>query len=121
MQTMSVIGSEIPEPLLREVSDLGPRELAEAVEVLARAQLVIPRHASGSREYAFKHPLTQQVAYGSQLSEHRARTHHAVAEAIERTYPDRLGERAALLAHHCEASGDNAQRSGLACARGRLG
>jgi class 3 adenylate cyclase/tetratricopeptide (TPR) repeat protein len=106
VQTMSVIGSEIPELLLSEVSDLGPRQLAEAVEVLARAQLVIPRHASGGREYVFKHPLTQQVAYGSQLSEHRARTHHAVAKAIERTYPDGLDERAALLAHHCEASGD---------------
>jgi class 3 adenylate cyclase/tetratricopeptide (TPR) repeat protein len=106
VQTLSVIGSEIPETLLSEVSDLGPRQLAEAVEVLARAQLVIPRDASGGREYVFKHPLTQQVAYGSQLSEHRARTHHAVADAIERTHPDGLDERAALLAHHCEASGD---------------
>ena len=106
VQTMSVIGSEIPELLLREVSDLGPCQVAESVEVLARAQLVIPRNASGSREYVFKHPLTQQVAYGSQLSQRRARTHHAVADAIERTYPDGLDERAALLAHHCEASGD---------------
>ena len=34
-------------------------------------------------EYAFKHPLTQEVAYGSQLEERRARVHAAVAGAIE--------------------------------------
>jgi class 3 adenylate cyclase/tetratricopeptide (TPR) repeat protein len=106
VQTMAVIGQEIPGPLLTEVSDLGERQLTEAVEMLATAQWVIPHGSGGSREYVFKHPLTQEVAYGSQLSERRARAHHAVAAAIERTYPDVLDERAALLAHHCEASGD---------------
>jgi adenylate cyclase len=106
VQTMSVIGSEIPELLLSEVSELGEPQLAEAVEMLAGGQWVIPRDASGSREYVFKHPLIQEVAYRSQLSEHRARAHHAVAAAIERTYPDGLDERAALLAHHYEASRD---------------
>ena len=106
VQTMSVIGTEIPGPLLTEVSDLAESQLAEAVDVLAGAQWVIPQGPSGSRAYVFKHPLTQEVAYGSQLSERRARAHDSVAAAIERTYPDGLDERAALLAHHCEASGD---------------
>ena len=106
VQTMSVIGNEIPGPLLIEVSDLPERQLAEAVGILAGAQWVIPQGPRGNREYVFKHPLTQEVAYGSQLSERRARAHHAVAAAIERTYPDRLDERAALMAHHCEASGE---------------
>jgi tetratricopeptide (TPR) repeat protein len=106
LQTMSVIGTEIPGPLLSEVSELGARELADALDVLARAQWVVRTDATAGREYAFKHPLTQEVAYGSQLSEPRARAHRAVAAAIEQTYPDGLDERAALLAHHCEASGD---------------
>lgn len=106
VQTMSVIGDEIPAALLDAVSGLGARELTEAVDVLAGARWVVPSDAGGSREYAFKHPLTREVAYRSQLSERRARTHRAVAAAIERTYPDGLDERAALLAHHCEASGD---------------
>ena len=112
VQTMSVIGNEIPGALLREVSDLDERRLAEAVQVLARAQWVIPRDVSGSREYVFKHPLTREVAYGSQLSRRRERAHDAVAAAIERTYPDGLDERAALLAHHCEASGDTLEAAG---------
>jgi class 3 adenylate cyclase/tetratricopeptide (TPR) repeat protein len=106
VQTMSVIGGAVPEPLLSAVSELGSLELTEAMEVLARSQWVVPGDVSGDREHAFKHPLTQEVAYRSQLSEHRARAHRMVAAAIERTYPGALDERAALLAHHCEASGD---------------
>ena len=108
LQTMSVIGNEIPGPLLSEVSDLESRQLGEAIDVLARAQWVVAVDGAGAggREYVFKHPLTQEVAYGSQLSERRGRAHRAVAAAIERTYRDRLGERAALLAHHREAAGD---------------
>ncbi len=112
VQTMSVIGTEIPGPLLREASDLGERELAEAVAVLAGAQLVIPGGSGGAPEFLFKHPLTQEVAYGSQLSGRRARAHHAVAGAIERTYADGLDARAALLAHHCEAAGDTLAAAG---------
>lgn len=106
VQTMAVIGDEIPGPLLSEVADLSASQLAEAVDVLARAQWVIAHGPTGSSEYVFKHPLTREVAYGSQLSEPRARAHDAVAAAIERTYPGGLDERAALLAHHCEASGE---------------
>src|SRR5581483_12176650 len=57
-------------------------------------------------DYAFKHPLTQEVAYRSLLSERRAGAHRKVAAGIERIYPDGLDERAAVLAHHYGASGD---------------
>jgi class 3 adenylate cyclase/tetratricopeptide (TPR) repeat protein len=112
VQTMAVIGAEVPRALLSEVSDLGERRLTEAVEVLARAQMVIPDASGGGLGYVFKHPLTQDVAYGSQLSAGRARAHRSVAAAIERIYPDRLDERAALLAHHCEASGERLAAAG---------
>jgi adenylate cyclase len=111
LQTMSVIGTEIPGALLSEVSDLAESELAEAVAVLASAQWVIPPEASDG-EYAFKHPLTQEVAYESQLSAARAVAHRRVAAVIERIYPDGLDERAALIAHHCEAAGDQLDAAG---------
>ena len=104
LHIMSVIGGEIPIPLLQEVCDLDGMALADAVAALARSQLVI----SSGGDCAFKHPLTREVAYGSQLSDRRARTHHAVAAAIERAYPDGLDERSAILAHHCDAAGDAA-------------
>ncbi len=106
MQTMAVIGDEIPAPLLSAVTDLEERELAEAVAMLADAQYVVPHDVAGDPRYLFRHPLTREVAYGSQLSEHRAHTHQRVAAAIEHVYPEDLDERAALVAHHCEAAGD---------------
>jgi tetratricopeptide (TPR) repeat protein len=56
--------------------------------------------------YAFKHPLTQEVAYGSQLHQRRAKVHAAVARALAAHYPEHLEERAALLAQHWEAAGE---------------
>ena len=57
-------------------------------------------------EYAFKHPLTQEVALGSQLRERRRQVHAAVARAIEQQDAEHLDERAALLAHHWEEAGE---------------
>lgn len=108
VQTMSVIGQEVPGPLLEELSGLDRSELADAVELLERGQWLLPHPAHPRREYTFKHSLTQEVAYQSQLSQWRARAHRSVAAAIERIYPDALDERAALLAHHYESAGDGA-------------
>jgi adenylate cyclase len=57
-------------------------------------------------EYAFKHPLTQEVALGSQLKERRRQVHATVAGAIEQQDAEHLDERAALLAHHWEEAGE---------------
>jgi adenylate cyclase len=57
-------------------------------------------------EYTFAHPLTQEVALGSQLQERRRKTHAAVAQAIRDTDPERLDQHAALLAHHYEEAGE---------------
>ncbi|MCA1846357.1 MAG: hypothetical protein LC792_24810, partial [Actinobacteria bacterium] len=57
----------------------------------------------------FRHPLTEEVAYRTQLGERRARLHRAVAEAITELQSDRLDELAALIAHHWEAAGEALQ------------
>jgi class 3 adenylate cyclase/tetratricopeptide (TPR) repeat protein len=108
VQLMAVIGKEVPEPVLPEVSDLDQDELAEAIGLLRAAEFLLEAGDSGHRVLAFKHPLTQEVAYKSQLSAARARSHLAVADAIERVYPDELDERAALIAHHAEEAGEPA-------------
>jgi adenylate cyclase len=54
----------------------------------------------------FKHPLTQEVAYTSQLTERRRNTHAAAARAVVELYPDKQDEQAALLAHHSEEAGE---------------
>ena len=56
--------------------------------------------------FAFRHPLTREVAYGTQLADRRAATHAAAARATIELKPDRHDELAALIAHHMEEGGE---------------
>ena len=106
LQTAAVIGKDFPESLLGEVSGLARDELKTAVGVLRRSEFIHELSLYPNVEYAFKHPLTQEVALGSLLGERRRAIHRVLAEAIERLDHDHLEERAPLLAHHWEESGN---------------
>jgi adenylate cyclase len=107
LQTAAVIGREFSEPLLEAACDLPRVELSEALAVLKNAEFLYEQSLYPVAEYAFRHPLTQEVAYGSQLGERRRRVHASVARAIEVLAEDRLDESAALLAHHWESAGES--------------
>ncbi len=106
LQTAAVIGKEFAEPVLKQVADLPELDLAEALRVLAGTEFIHEASLYPELEYAFRHPLTQEVAYRSQLGDRRARVHAAVARAIAEHYPEKLDERAALIAHHWESAGE---------------
>src|SRR5262245_51305956 len=106
LQTAALIGKEFPRSILERVADLAPAELSGALAGLERAEFIFERSLYPEAEYAFRHPLTQEVALHSQLSDRRARLHAAIARAIEALRPDRLDEEAGVLAHHWEEAGD---------------
>jgi len=106
LQTASVIGKDFPEPLLAAVAALSADELKIALAALRRAEFIHEQALYPVVEYAFKHPLTQEVALGSLLQERRRHVHAAVARAIELETADRPDESAALLAHHWEEAGE---------------
>ncbi len=106
LQVASVIGKDFPEPLLSTVADLPRDELKSALAALRRAEFIHEQAIYPFSEYSFKHPLTQEVALGSQLKERRRQVHGAVARAIEQQDAAHLDERAALLAHHYDEAGD---------------
>ncbi|MBI3247994.1 MAG: AAA family ATPase [Deltaproteobacteria bacterium] len=112
LQAAAVIGKDFSEPILQRVlSDVGahgcaPSDLATALRTLKDAEFIFEQSLYPVAEYAFKHPLTQEVALGSQLQERRRRTHAAVAHALVEAQADRLDESAALLAHHYEEAGE---------------
>ncbi len=106
LQAAAVIGKEFLQPILERVVELEPAELDEALRNLVASEFVYEQELYPEALFAFKHPLTQEVAYGSQLGERRATVHAAVARAIADHYPERLDERAALLAQHWEAAGE---------------
>jgi predicted ATPase/class 3 adenylate cyclase len=104
LQAAAVIGKEFPGPVLERVLELENAELGEALRDLIAGEFVYEQELYPEALYAFKHPLTQEVAYGSQLGERRGTVHAAVARAIAAHYPEQLEERAALLAQHWEAA-----------------
>jgi class 3 adenylate cyclase/tetratricopeptide (TPR) repeat protein len=106
LQTAAVIGKEFSEPVLRRVAELPDVDLADSLRVLTAAEFVYEGALYPDLEYAFKHPLTQEVAYRSQLADRRAHVHGAVAQAITELYQEKLDERAALVAHHWERAGE---------------
>ncbi len=106
LQSAAVIGSEFARPVLALASGLPDDGIEPALRALITAEFLYEQELYPEAVYCFKHPLTQEVAYRSQLGERRAAVHRRVAEAIEKLYPDRLEERAALVAQHWEAAGE---------------
>jgi adenylate cyclase len=106
LQVASVIGKDFDEEMLLEVVDLPKHELKDAIAELRKAEFLYELSIYPTVRYSFKHPLTQEVALGSQLRDRRRAVHKRVAAAIERRFADRLDEQAALLAHHSEEAGE---------------
>ncbi|MCX7064499.1 MAG: AAA family ATPase, partial [Proteobacteria bacterium] len=109
LQTAAVIGREFDEPTLAAVVEQEAPQLREALQKLKDTEFVYEQSLYPVAEYAFKHPLTQEVALASQLSEKRRTLHAAVARVIEAAHggdETKLDEQAALLAHHWGEAGE---------------
>ncbi len=107
LQAMSVAGREVTQPALMQVSGFeDEEECGEALRTAIGAEFLYEAELYPERVIAFRHPLTLEVAYGSQLADQRSRTHAAVARATMDLNPDRHDELAGLIAHHFEAGGE---------------
>ncbi|MGH8455075.1 MAG: ATP-binding protein, partial [Nevskiales bacterium] len=106
LQHAAVVGREFGSAMLDKVLDMPAEALAESLAQLEELGFVNQGAALTTGQYSFCHPLTQEVAYRSQLGEHRARIHAALAADLESGIdpsqpPD---ERSVLLAHHWESA-----------------
>jgi class 3 adenylate cyclase/tetratricopeptide (TPR) repeat protein len=106
LYSAAVIGGGFPLPLLEGALEVSPGSLDAVLYELAGGEFIYQEAAYPEVEYAFKHPLTQEVAYHAQLGEQRQRGHRKVAGLLEQRYAESLDEHAALLAHHWEAAGE---------------
>jgi class 3 adenylate cyclase/tetratricopeptide (TPR) repeat protein len=100
LQAASVVGKDVPFPLLEAIVSLPEEELRRGLGQLQAAEFVYEARLFPDLEYTFKHALTHEVTYGSLLQERRRVLHAGLVEAIERLHGDRLGEQVELLAHH---------------------
>jgi len=106
LQTAAVIGKEFIEPILQDVVDVSGTDLGAALQSLQSAEFIYEQTLYPVVEYAFKHPLTQEVALDTQLQERRRLVHGAVARATIAAAPEKLDEHSALIAYHYEAAAE---------------
>jgi class 3 adenylate cyclase/tetratricopeptide (TPR) repeat protein len=101
----AVIGREFDRELLERVAHMPPGELDSSLERLVEAELITKTEVYPLACYAFRHPLTHEVALGALLSERRRELHRRAALAIAELNAERTGEVAALIAQHFEQAG----------------
>ncbi len=116
LQYASVIGQNFWEGVLLRASGAADREVSSALASLEQKELVIGGLTSrlvGEREYAFKHALIRDVAYGMLPKASRCRQHFAVGGLIEER-AEETGEGAvALVAEHYGRAATLGAESGI--------
>jgi class 3 adenylate cyclase/tetratricopeptide (TPR) repeat protein len=105
LQAASVIGRTFMYRILASIRE-ATATLDRQLLALQRLELVREQAREPEREYAFRHALTQEAAYGSILQRRRRELHVRVGEALERLFPDRMEELAAIIGHHFAEAGD---------------
>ena len=106
LQVASVVGKEISGRALGMTAGLERDRIDPVLCELIEAGFLYEAELYPERVLAFRHPLTREVAYGTQLADGRAATHTAAARATIELEPDRLDELAALIAEHMAAGGE---------------
>jgi tetratricopeptide (TPR) repeat protein len=100
LQTAAVIGHEVPLALLQAVAEMPDTPLRLGLTHLQAAEFLYETRLFPEIEYAFKHALTQQVAYETLLQERRRVLHARIVEALEGLAGERVAEQVERLAFH---------------------
>jgi class 3 adenylate cyclase/tetratricopeptide (TPR) repeat protein len=106
LQVASVVGKEVGAEALGLTAGLEAEQIESALAELVGAGFLYEAELYPRRVLAFRHPLTREVAYGTQLADGRAATHAAAAQAIVALEGDRHDELAGLIGQHFEEGED---------------
>ena len=96
--------------LLLQVMAEPETEVSPRLSNLQAAELLYEQPAAPEPTYAFKHVLTQEVAYHSLSHARQQALHERTAQAIEGLVGERLAEHYGELAHHYSRS-DNTEKA----------
>jgi tetratricopeptide (TPR) repeat protein len=102
LQTASVIGKDVPYPLLRSIAEMDETALHAGLARLRASEFLYETRLFPELEYTFKHALTQQVAYQSILQERRRALHARLVESIEALDAGRMEDHIERLAEHAQ-------------------
>jgi class 3 adenylate cyclase/tetratricopeptide (TPR) repeat protein len=107
LQALAVMGKEFTLGLVRAVRANPDDHLNRTLNDLQLSEFIYEQPAVGDVEYAFKHALTQEVAYNSVLLERRRVLHERIGAAIEATFSENLDDHLSELAHHYARSANH--------------
>jgi class 3 adenylate cyclase/tetratricopeptide (TPR) repeat protein len=106
LQVASVVGKEVSAEALGLAAGLEPEGIDPALEDLIEAGFLFEAELYPQRVLAFRHPLTREVAYNSQLADRRRAAHAAAARATIELEGGRHDELAGLIGHHMAEGGE---------------
>jgi DNA-binding CsgD family transcriptional regulator len=106
LRVAAAAGPGATQPLLAAVAGMDDQELLEGLREAVDQQLLVPE--PGGAGYVFRHALLAEAVYGELLAGERVRLHTALATALEAGLEagGPPASRAARLAHHWTAAGD---------------
>lgn len=122
LRRAATIGRAFTYRLLAALPDT-PAMLAEQLERLCDAELIVEDPQATEPTFRFARPVMQELVYNSILEQERRELHGQIAHALEAATPEPTDEQIELLAYHYERSAERLQairyllRSGLRARR----
>ena len=113
LQSAAVVGREVAFPLLQAIAEVPEDVLRGGLAHLQKAEFLYETRLYPEPVYAFKHALTQDVAYGSLLQGQRRVLHARIVEVMEHLWTDRLITHVEQFAHHAWHGAAVGKSSGL--------
>ena len=105
-QVGAVVGRDFAYELVRAVAGWSGDKLDDALLQLVRAELVQQMGQASSAVYSFKHALVRDAAMATLLKRRLTELHVAIADGMERLFPD-------VVAAHPETVADHLSEAGL--------
>jgi DNA-binding CsgD family transcriptional regulator/tetratricopeptide (TPR) repeat protein len=107
LRVAAAAGPGVTQPLLAAVAGMDDQQLLDGLREAVDQQLLLPEPGGGDG-YVFRHALLAEAVYSELLPGERVRLHTALASALEAGLEagDAPASRAARLAHHWTAAGD---------------
>jgi class 3 adenylate cyclase/predicted ATPase len=105
VQAAACIGRSFAPAFLAALLQQEPQAVAEPLQALVDAEILLPRRYGAEIQYEFRHALLQRIAYESMLQHERRTTHLGVVAVLRK---DNEAEKTPLevIAHHLTEAGE---------------
>ena len=104
VQVAACIGRSFTPVFLAALLQQQPEAVAEPLQSLVEAEILLPRRYGAEIQYEFRHALLQRVAYESMLQTERRVTHRSVAAALRENKSGQVPLE--VIAHHLTEAGE---------------